>query len=203
MNLRLYNKLEKRYSSLRARNKPSKAAFMEYGGKWDRNGRLCEYCHRKINLNDNNAPYSKQLSLDHRLPLVHGGDDRLENLALVCNRCNLIKSTMTEETYREFLYYVNGDEPLLEKILLEIFKGRVAYKLERIEQAADIAPIDLREDLMSFYLPPHTALFCPDCRQPLSAYMNTGKLICLNCSSDGIEKTFIIVQEEHGCNQAK
>src|SRR4030042_335195 len=161
MNLRLQNKLENRYVSLKNRNTPSQAAFMNWGEKWDQAGRHCEYCNRRIDLNDNTLPYSKQLSLDHRTPLTHGGDDRLTNLALTCNRCNMIKSTMREDTYRELLYYIADDEQLLEKMLSEAFKGRIAYKSERLEKAVDVAPLDLDPDITEFYLPPHTALFCP------------------------------------------
>lgn len=202
MNLRLQNKLEYRYNSLTSRNKPTYGAFMDWAEEWDRAGRCCEYCHRVIDLEDNRPPYSQQLSLDHKIPLVHGGDDRLSNLALTCNRCNLIKSTMKEDTYRELLYYIVDDEPLLTKMLSEVFRGRIAYKLERLESKADIAPLDIDPDVADFYLPPHTALFCPDCRQPLSAYIGTGKLICLHCSKNGEEKIFKIKKEADGCNLA-
>jgi len=201
MNLRLANKVEQRYGSLKNRNTPSWSQFQGWIETWDKGGRHCEYCHRVIDLEDNRPPYSRQLSLDHRIPLCHGGDDRLSNLALVCNRCNLIKSTMREDTYRELLYYIADDEQLLGKMLSEAFKGRIAYKLERLEKAVDISPIDIDPDCVEFYLPPHTALFCPDCRQPLSAYFNTGKLICLHCSKEGTEKIFR-VEEEPSCSPA-
>lgn len=204
MNLRLHNKIEQRYQSLlinKSRNTPSWAQFLEWAEEWEKKGVFCEYCGRKIDLQDNRPPYSKQISLDHRTPLSQGGDNRLSNLALTCNRCNMIKTTMNESTYRELLFYVADDDQLLEKMLSESFKGRVAYKLERLEKAVDIAPLDIDPDCLPFYLPPHTALFCPDCRQPLSAYFNTGKLVCLHCSKDGKEKIFR-VKEENECSPA-
>lgn len=200
MRRNLYRKLKRRYKSLlsnKAKNTPSWSRFIDWATKWENNGKICEYCKRVINLHDNNPPYSKQVSLDHRLPLCHGGDNRLDNLALVCNRCNLVKTTMTEETYRELLFYIEKDEKLLEKILNESYKGRVAYKLDRLEKANELAPVDLSKDIEEFYLPPHTVLFCPDCRQPLSGNIGTGKLICLNCSIlDKEDKIFNIVKED-------
>jgi 5-methylcytosine-specific restriction endonuclease McrA len=39
---------------------------------------------------------------DHRTPLVRGGSDRIDNIAVSCQRCNAEKSTMTEDEYREW-----------------------------------------------------------------------------------------------------
>ena len=202
MNLRLQNKLENRYDSLKNRNTPSRAAFMDWSKKWDQAGRHCEYCNRVIDLNDNTPPYSKQLSLDHRTPLIHGGDDRLTNLALTCNRCNLIKSTMQEDTYREFLYYIADDEQLLEKLLSELNIGRTAYKLERLRKANEVTVFDIDDEFG--YLPPHLGLFCPNCKHPLSAYIfEWNRFICLHCSKNGKEKTFKVIEEEADeCNPA-
>jgi len=193
----LQNKLSTRYRSIngnKAKNTPSLTSFLEWGQKrWEKK-KTCEYCERRIDLKDNKWPYSKQLSIDHRIPLSHGGDNRLDNLAITCNRCNMIKTTMNESTYRELLFYIGKDDELLEKILIESNKGRVAYKLERLETLNRSVLVDLPEDLSWQYLPPHTTLFCPDCNTPLSGCFATEKLICLKCSQTGEEKLFKVVE---------
>jgi hypothetical protein len=43
---------------------------------------LCEYCHSSKEAS------AAQFAIDHILPRSLGGSDRLENLALACQRCN-------------------------------------------------------------------------------------------------------------------
>lgn len=197
MKRQLLKKLNSRYQNIEknnAKNTPSFTAFKEWFTKrWTKN-KKCEYCQRKIDINDNKWPYSKQLSIDHRTPLAHGGDNRLSNLAITCVRCNMIKTTMKESTFRELLYLIGHDENLLEKILYESNKGRTAYKLERLEKINHSVLQDIPENLIEQYLPPHTNLFCPDCNYPLSAYLSNDKLICLNCSTKEKEKTFKVIE---------
>ena len=193
----LQKKLSTRYRSIKenkAKNTPSFTSFLEWARKRWINNKACEYCGRSIDLKDNKWPFSKQLSIDHRLPLSQGGDNRLENLAITCNRCNMIKTTMNETTYRELLFYIGKDDAIMEKILRESNKGRVAYKLERLESLNPSVLIDLPEDLLWQYLSPQTTLFCPDCHTPLSGYFATGNLICLKCSQSGKEKIFKVVE---------
>jgi len=193
----LQKKLSTRYRSIKenkAKNTPSFTSFLEWARKRWTNNKTCEYCGRSIDLKNNKWPFSKQLSIDHRLPLSQGGDNRLENLAITCNRCNMIKTTMNETTYRELLFYIGKDDAIMEKILRESNKGRVAYKLERLESLNPSVLIDLPEDLLWQYLPPQTTLFCPDCNSPLSGCFATGNLICLKCSQSGKEKIFKVVE---------
>ena len=50
----------------------------------------CSYC---------GAPETpdNRLTIDHRIPLSHGGDNRLENLAVACWRCNRSKADAVTE----------------------------------------------------------------------------------------------------------
>jgi hypothetical protein len=50
-----------------------------------RAGYRCEYCHAP------EAVFNFPFEVEHIIPLVHGGDNHLENLALACRACNLYK----------------------------------------------------------------------------------------------------------------
>jgi hypothetical protein len=54
----------------------------------DRAGNACEYC----GLLQENSPLAS-LQIEHILPVKHGGDDSLRNLALACIDCNLAKGS--------------------------------------------------------------------------------------------------------------
>ena len=51
---------------------------------------LCEYCHPAEQWQY--VPFS----LDHVIPLAHGGKESLDNLSLACFHCNRRKSDLTE-----------------------------------------------------------------------------------------------------------
>ena len=53
-----------------------------------RAGHRCEYCQRT----QANSPLIP-LHIEHVIPRKHGGDDRLDNLALACADCNFKKSS--------------------------------------------------------------------------------------------------------------
>jgi 5-methylcytosine-specific restriction endonuclease McrA len=54
----------------------------------------CEYCGHSVAA-------SGLASKDHRTPVSRGGSNGIENLALSCIRCNLLKATLTESEFRE------------------------------------------------------------------------------------------------------
>lgn len=43
-------------------------------------------------------------TVDHRVPVSRGGSNGRGNKALACNRCNLLKGTMTEVEFRSQWY---------------------------------------------------------------------------------------------------
>ena len=51
---------------------------------------------RKILINDNSlckiCGSSKKLQLDHILPISNGGENKIENLQILCSKCNRKKS---------------------------------------------------------------------------------------------------------------
>jgi hypothetical protein len=62
-----------------------------FGGNWD-SVIQCTYCTRLMNV--------QTFVTDHREPLKFGGAIGLENLALCCEECNLMKGSMSENGFR-------------------------------------------------------------------------------------------------------
>ncbi len=127
--LRWYN-LEKKAKqrSLPIPDKESLFEIIRY--KYEKNF-VCEYCGQRLLICDTIPPHFKSFSIDHRTSLDAGGDNTLENFAVTCTRCNIIKGTMTEQTYREFLKPFLHNQDLLDQVFKEMFNGRFANKLER------------------------------------------------------------------------
>lgn len=59
----------------------------------------CIYCTKKLTQNNS--------ELDHKTPLAVGGTDDLENLQLLCQRCNREKHSKTHEEYTSWLIDVS------------------------------------------------------------------------------------------------
>jgi 5-methylcytosine-specific restriction endonuclease McrA len=55
----------------------------------------CIYCGVKLT--------SKNLTLDHRLPISRGGTNTIENIDCVCPECNQLKHVQTKEEFLKFL----------------------------------------------------------------------------------------------------
>lgn len=85
---------------LKARNggHHTRAEWLEYA----RNvGLKCEYCGVRVTLAPP-ASAPNHMHADHRIPLIRGGSDNIENIAVCCHACNLKKAHMTEIEYREW-----------------------------------------------------------------------------------------------------
>jgi 5-methylcytosine-specific restriction endonuclease McrA len=92
---------------------------------------VCEYCGQQLLICDHIPPYYKSFSIDHRTSIFSGGKNNLENIAIICTRCNIIKGTMTEQTYRAFLKPLLENPQLLDQVYKEMWNGRLANKIER------------------------------------------------------------------------
>ena len=57
-----------------------------------RDQRKCRYCGKYLHLKD--------MTVDHIIPPIRGGENRLNNLALSCKFCNLDKGILLESEYR-------------------------------------------------------------------------------------------------------
>jgi len=96
-------------------------------------GFICPYCGRPLLIKGSVPPYGSSFSLDHEISLWLGGDNTVDNIAIVCTRCNQIKGTMTRETFVKVIDAVRqvyGDL-LLEEMFKEGYAGRLADKLSR------------------------------------------------------------------------
>ena len=91
-------------------------------------GFKCEYCKAQLKIDDPPL-YLFVPSYDHRTPLEHGGTNSTSNFAIVCVRCNLIKRTMKEATYRNLLSKLSLQE--FETLASELRSGNFADKVSR------------------------------------------------------------------------
>ena len=72
------------------RTQRKKAKAMK-GRLIERDGRFCQICR-----NDSD------LTIDHIIPLSRGGKSELDNLQLLCSRCNMLKSSRDTEHVKEY-----------------------------------------------------------------------------------------------------
>ena len=96
-------------------------------------GFICPYCRQALLIKDSVPPYGKSFSLGHKISLWLGGGNTVDNIAIVCTRCNQVKGTMTEETFVKVIgavRQVHGDS-LLERMFKEVYSGRLADKISR------------------------------------------------------------------------
>ena len=94
-------------------------------------GFKCSYCNQQMLIKDSAFPPARSFSIDHKTSLFLGGTNSIDNLEIVCHRCNLIKGTMKSDTFMELI----GRCPpsLLDKMFSEVWGGRLAEKLNREE----------------------------------------------------------------------
>ncbi len=96
------------------------------------NGFICEYCGEKMMIKDPNPPYKHSWSIDHKKSLWSGGSNSIENFAIICTKCNIIKGTMSSETFTELVDILKAHDPqLLDRMFEEIYAGRFADKIDR------------------------------------------------------------------------
>lgn len=81
-----------------------------------RDGRRCHYCGIVLEENGLQSYNPNGISIDHIIPIAHGGGDELENLVLCCRNCN--RKKLTSE-YGEFCFASWTDGMLLRFMSLE------------------------------------------------------------------------------------
>jgi 5-methylcytosine-specific restriction endonuclease McrA len=95
---------------------------------------LCYYCLTPLQAHEP-YPHWNVVSLDHKLPKYRKGQNNIENTCLCCARCNVVKGTMREATYKLFLELLTPTLEIREQIFSEIYWGRFADKLRREEKS--------------------------------------------------------------------
>lgn len=94
-------------------------------------GFKCAYCGRTMRIKDSQSPYFRSFSIDHKLSLDASGDNSIENLEIVCHRCNIVKGTIKATTFASLLTALKNSQRLLDRVFEEIWRGRLANKLGR------------------------------------------------------------------------
>ena len=144
MNKKEYRELRqgfnRRYRALVERSEklhvepPDKEALWQKVLESYENGFVCEYCGEKMMIKDPVSPHGHSWSIDHKISLYAGGDNSLDNIAIVCTRCNIVKGTMSAETYKELVQTLKVINPeLLNRMFKEMSAGRFANKMDREE----------------------------------------------------------------------
>jgi 5-methylcytosine-specific restriction endonuclease McrA len=62
---------------------------------------VCSYCKRKVG--------SKELTVDHIVPIIRGGKSTKGNVVPVCKECNNKKKYMLPIEWKEYLEKLNND----------------------------------------------------------------------------------------------
>jgi 5-methylcytosine-specific restriction endonuclease McrA len=74
----------------------------------------CIFCGRNLIVAASGQPISRA-TIEHIWPRTHGGDDRLENLALACSGCNREKGQRHDSGHRKDSRFLEIVEALREK----------------------------------------------------------------------------------------
>lgn len=135
----LRSRFEARWRNIRKKSRQKSLALPNKEYLWNKllesynRGFKCEYCGQELFIKDTLYPYCRSFSFDHKTSIDRGGDNSLNNFAIICHRCNIVKGTMTAETFKEFLRPLLKNSGLMDKVFHEIWSGRLANKLEREE----------------------------------------------------------------------
>ena len=87
-------------------HKNSQKWSVDYQGFLDKCGSHCACCGSLLNYglgrNNTNKADTATPSTDHRRPRSQGGTNDLENLWIICMRCNLLKNNSTAEDIERY-----------------------------------------------------------------------------------------------------
>jgi 5-methylcytosine-specific restriction endonuclease McrA len=97
----------------------------------------CYYCADSMAVKSTPPYYGDAYSMDHKRPISCGGNNDEHNIVVCCCRCNLIKGTMSAETYQEVVELIRTRPGLLQRLFVESSKGRLANKITRERNAID------------------------------------------------------------------
>jgi len=190
----LRRRFEKRWESIEEKSQlvglelPKKELLWQKVADSYLNGFRCEYCGERLLVRDPVPPYKRSFSLDHKTSIWLGGNNAVENFAVVCTRCNIIKGTMKAETFTELVAMLKKHNPaLLDRIFEEMYGGRLADKLSREEE------LTLESALWAisakFQDRAWMPITCPVCQRAgkvgvVSQKFGSPRLVCLMCGSE-------------------
>lgn len=134
----LKKKFERRWRSIVKRSAKRNVPPPDREALWDKllacflGGFECAYCKRRLLINDPSPRYPQVFSIDHKISLDSDGDNLIDNLAIVCHRCNIVKGTIRYDTFQDMIRIL--PPMLLDRMFREILPGRMADKLDRVER---------------------------------------------------------------------
>ena len=81
-------------------------------------GNKCRYCERRLDV--------RNMVCDHIKPLSDGGDSILNNLQIICDRCNTRKGSISHNDYKKLLKWLDGQsEDMRDYVLRKLAKGDI------------------------------------------------------------------------------
>ena len=110
----VFHRLMKKSSTLRTSLKRRSKEYEVLYGK------RCKYCKDILKVNN--------MVCDHSIPLSHGGESVLNNLQMICARCNTRKGPLTHKAYSKLLAWLkrqnkNSRDYILRKLARsDVFK---------------------------------------------------------------------------------
>ena len=93
------------------------------------NGFRCEYCKKKLLINDSKKYFPDVFSFDHIKSLDVGGTNDITNFAICCHACNIIKGTTEVDIFKKLISCLTYGE--VDQWFVSAWKGRLANKLDR------------------------------------------------------------------------
>lgn len=136
--LQLQKKFERRWQNIVKRSAERNVSQPDREALWRKllarfsDGFECAYCKRKMLIEDSRPRYPQVFSIDHKISLDDGGDNSNDNLEIVCHRCNIVKGTIRYDTFQDMIAIL--PPTLLDRMFKEIWNGRMADKLNRVER---------------------------------------------------------------------
>ena len=134
--MKLGEAFNSRYLRLVERSRKWEKKPADRDGLWEKvsncflEGFKCCYCDCQMVVRQS-YPSLEVFSLDHYVPFAAGGDNATQNIVVCCHSCNIIKGTMTGDTFKELMRHIAPE--LKRKMFMEIWKGRLADKLDRVK----------------------------------------------------------------------
>ena len=84
---------------------------------------VCPYCNKQIPPLD--------FSIDHKIPKNRGGTNSLNNLHLVCIKCNKVKGDLTDEEFRQLINFLKDNPIIYENLYKRLRMAGMVFRFNR------------------------------------------------------------------------
>tara|TARA_R100000808_G_scaffold13155_1_gene32202 strand:+ start:4988 stop:5425 length:438 start_codon:yes stop_codon:yes gene_type:complete len=82
-------------------------------------GKPCRYCPSVLDI--------RTMVCDHIIPLSHGGPSTLENVEMICNRCNTRKGPLTAIQYKNVVNWLNSQPEQVSSYIYRKLSGKEMF----------------------------------------------------------------------------